>query len=190
MEKGAAPYLDKTDFLRVIDAQDGQNAVRNRAALYLSYFLGLRAKELASLRVGDIYDSHRGQIRQTVRLLASMTKGGKVREVPIENAAAKQAVLEHIATRPTRHPEAPLLLSQKGGKFTANTMQKMIASCYRKAGITASSHSGRRSCATNLLIAGADLQTVKVWLGHSDISTTQRYLTTSPERLRKFAALL
>ena len=60
----------------------------------------------------------------------------------------------------------------------------------RAAGVHASSHSGRRSFATHLIQNGADIYTVKEMMGHTSIATTQEYFTTSPERMKKFAALL
>lgn len=172
----------------MLQAQCGANADRDIAILYLSHYLGLRAKELASLRVGDVFDPKSG-VREVIRLLAMMTKGDRYREVFLVKDEARQAILRYISTRSTR-PEAPLFLSQKGGALSPNTMQRLVANLYLKADVKASSHSGRRSFATRLIEAGADIYAVKELLGHTSIVTTQRYFSTSPERLKKTAGLL
>jgi len=154
----------------------------------LSHYMGLRAMELAALQVGDLYDLRTGQIRDVIRLL--VTKGGKYREVPLMNERARETLRLYLATRHLRHADAPLFMLQKGDGFSANTLQRMMANCYSKASVRASSHSGRRSYATHLIQAGADIYTVQMLMGHSSIMTTEKYFTTSPERLKRFAGLL
>lgn len=190
MKHGVAPYVPKTTLEAVIAAQSGVNCVRDQAILYCSHYLGLRAKELASLRVGDIFDARTGQVRESIRMLASMTKGEKYREVFLVNEEARQAVQQYAKVRGTRCAEAPFFLSQKGGAFSPNTLQRLMASLYRKANVKASSHSGRRSFATRLVEAGANIYVIKELMGHSSIATTQRYFATSPERLKRAAAML
>ena len=189
MEKGSAPYLSPTVFRRVIEAQRGANKLRDCAILHMSYYCGVRAKELAALRIGDVYDLEYG-ILETVRLTASMTKGGKPRDVFLVKLEAIAALDAYLSTRSVRRPFAPLFFSQKGSNFSANTMQRMVSGLYAKANISASSHAGRRSYATNLIAAGVDIFTIKTMLGHRDISTTQRYFETSPERMKRAASLL
>lgn len=156
----------------------------------LSHYTGMRAMELASLRLGDIFDTHTGKLRDVVRLLASMTKGERFREAFLVNPKMREILRLYLQTRSLRHEDAPLFMSQRGGKFSANTMQRLVAICYRRAGVKASSHSGRRSFATHLIQSGADIYTVQQLLGHSSIMTTQHYFTTSPERLKKAVGLL
>lgn len=81
-------------------------------------------------------------------------------------------------------------MSQKGGAYSPNTLQRHLHNLYAKASVKASSHSGRRSFATRLIQNGADIHTVMVLMGHSNIATTQKYLNTDIERLKRFAALL
>jgi len=191
MKTGKAPYVPLGVLQQTLDAQKRyRHAARDRAVLILSHYLGLRAKELAALRIGDVFDPTVGRVREVVRLLSTMTKGGKYREVFLVNEQARSYVLAHLQTRSLRHMDAPLFQSQRGGHFSANSMQRLVAICYDRAGVQASSHSGRRSFATNLIERGADIYSVQQMLGHASITTTQAYFQTSPERLRKFAALL
>lgn len=191
MKQGKAPYVPSDVLTKTLKAQTHtRNAARDQAVLALSHFLGLRAKELASLTIGDVFDPGPGKLREVVRLLGSMTKGGKFREVFLVNEQARAYLLTYLQTRSLRHMDAPLFLSERGGHFSANSMQRMVAICYRRAGVRASSHSGRRSFATNLIERGADIYSVKELLGHASIVTTQAYFSSNPERLKKFAQLL
>lgn len=187
MRMGKAPYVPKSDLRRALDGQQGQHALRNRTILLLSHCLGLRAKELALLLVGDVLDLHQGEVKEVVRLLK--TKGEKFREAFLVNDEARDHLRRYLVTRPAR-ADAPLFLSQKGGAFSPNTMQKLLHNIYAAAGIAASSHSGRRSFATRLIEGGADVYAVMQMMGHSSIMTTQQYFATSPERLKKFARIL
>jgi integrase/recombinase XerD len=190
MKSGKAPYIPRDQLEKTLKAQERfRFAARDRAILMLSHFMGLRAKELAALRIGDVFDPHTGQVREVVRLLAAMTKGERFREVFLVNEEARTSVLTYLRTRSLRYMDAPLFQSQRGGHFSANSMQRLVAICYRRANVRGSSHSGRRSYATRLIENGADIYAVKELLGHSSIVTTQAYFSSSPERLKKFAAL-
>lgn len=139
------------------------------------------------LLVGDVFDLHQGQVKEIVRLLK--TKGDKFREAFLVNDEVRDHLRRYLVTRPARH-DAPLFLSQKGGPFSPNTMQKLLHDIYADAGVAASSHSGRRSFATRLIEGGADIYAVMEMMGHTSISTTQAYFQTSPERLKRFAGIL
>lgn len=186
MKTGVAPYVPKPTLERVVAAQNGPNVLRDRTILYFSHYLGLRAKEIALLRLGDVLDPVTG-IKECIRLFK--TKGNKFREVFLVNADAREALRRYLATRGSRL-ESPLFLSQKGGAFSPNTMQRLIANLYKKANVRASSHSGRRSFATRLIEAGTDIYAVMELMGHSSIQTTQTYFATNPERLKRLSALL
>jgi integrase/recombinase XerD len=190
MKQGKAPYVPPNTLDVAMLAQKGLHAPRDQAILMVSHYTGMRAMELASLTLGDVFDENSGQLREVVRLLARMTKGEKYREAFLVNGRMRETLRLYLTTRSLRAMEAPLFLSQRGGRFSANTMQRLLAICYRRAGIRASSHSGRRSFATHLIQAGADIYTVQQLLGHSSIATTQQYFTTSPERLRRAVGLL
>lgn len=187
MKTGKAPYVPPGVLRRTLDAQTGNHQLRNRTILLLSHFLGLRAKELAGLMVGDVFDFGSGDVKEVVRLF--VTKGNRFREAFLVHQETRDHVRLYVATRPARK-NAPLFISQKGGPFTANTMQKLIRNIYFSADVLASSHSGRRSFATNLIERGADIYSVMQMMGHSSIATTQAYFASSPERLKRLAGTL
>ena len=113
---------------------------------------------------------------------ARKPKGGKTRELPIEDKGLKKALanyIEHRLTQKTQlKPNHPLILSQKGVPYSPNTLQDHMSMMMRKwAHIDrASSHSGRRTLATKLLHEQNEhLKTVQKVLGHKDASTTVIY---------------
>lgn len=190
MKQGKAHYVPLSALDSTLAAQRGVHAQRDKAILMLSHYMGLRAKELAALTIGDIFDANTGQIRDVVRLLAVMTKGQRFREVFLVNTKARDILRVYLTSRSLRCLDSPLFLSQRGGCFSPNTMQRLIAIMYHRAGVRGSSHSGRRSYATHLIELGADIHAVKELLGHSSIVTTQEYFSTNPTRLKNFVGLL
>lgn len=184
-KSGKAAYISESDLQLTLKSLKGKNSVRNQAVLLASHFMGLRAKEMASLKMGDVYDTKRNCTKETIRLLGAYTKGNKYREVFLMDEHVKKTIMLYIKTeRPCNDPNAPLFLSQKGGSFSANTMQKMIANLYKKAGLKASSHSGRRSFATRLIRKNVDIYSIQQLMGHSSIMTTQVYFASDPNMLR------
>ncbi len=175
MKQGKAPYIALSTLQVVLDAQQGLHANRDRAILMLSHY---------------IYDLKTGQIKESVRLLACMTKGERFREVFLTNEKAKEMLRAYLSQRSLRYGDAPLFLSQRGGAFSANTMQRLLAIMYKRSGINGSSHSGRRSYATHLIQLGADIYSIKELLGHASIVTTQAYFSTNPARLKQVVGLL
>ena len=181
---GKAPYVSEQDLQITMNNLRGKNSVRNRTILLASHFMGLRAKEMASLKIGDVYDFKNEILRDTIRLLAAYTKGNKYREVFLLDSASRKIMMEYIFSRPDATPEAPLFLSQKLTPFTANTMQRMIGNLYKSAGINGTSHSGRRSFATRLIRRNVDIYSVQQLMGHSSITTTQEYFVSDPMLLK------
>lgn len=184
-KSGKAAYISEIDLQLTLKSLKGKNATRNQAVLLASHFMGLRAKEMASLKMGDVYDFRNHILRDTIRLLAAYTKGNKYREVFLLDTTARNIMLEYILSREDSGPEAPLFLSQKLQPFTANTMQRMIGNLYKKAGINGTSHSGRRSFATRLIRHNVDIYSIQQLMGHSSITTTQEYFASDPNLLKE-----
>lgn len=182
---GKAAYVSEQDLQITMNNLKGKNSVRNKTILLSSHFMGLRAKEMASLKIGDVYDFKNEILRDTIRLLAAYTKGNKYREVFLLDSTARKIMLEYILSRPDAAPDAPLFLSQKLTPFTANTIQRMIGKLYKNAGINGTSHSGRRSFATRLIRRNVDIYSVQQLMGHSSIATTQEYFVSDPILLKE-----
>lgn len=171
----------------------GNFAFRNAALVTMSYRLGLRAKELAALTIGDVEDDS-GRLRDECVLTASMTKGGTPRVVYLTSQIVRAALQDFLADRSQREDivycrDAPLFRSQKGDHFSPNTMQQLLHRLHKNAGIIGGrSHSGRRWFATELISKGVDLKAVSVLMGHSSVGMTAQYAEDNPQRLRRIAA--
>jgi len=188
--EGKAKVLSETEFERTLKVLAGElHAVRNTALLYFSFGLGLRVKELAALSIADIVAAD-GQIKEEINLLRRMTKGGKQRHVYLTNPQVRAALQAYLDFRrqDRRHvvaPGSPLFLSNKGSRFSPNSLQQVFKRLYTQAGIDgASSHSGRRTFATRRIEKGIDIKAVSRLIGHSSVAMTAEYVDYNPARLK------
>lgn len=161
-------FLPVDEAMPMVDARGLSGAARARdvAILELLYASGLRVSELVGLDL-DAVDGE----TMTVRVLG---KGSKERVVPFGGAAAR-ALEAYRGSRPLTR--GPLFVNARGGRLSARSVQDIVKRAARAAGITrrVSPHTLRHTFATHLLDGGADLRMVQDLLGHSRLSTTQRY---------------
>jgi len=155
--------------------------LRDKAMLEVLYAAGLRVSELVQLRPADL--------NLEGGYLVCRGKGGKERVVPLGKSAAS-ATREYLAkVRPQldKKNQAALFLTRLGDPFTRQGVWKLLREYGRRAGLIAgiSPHILRHSFATHLLERGADLRSVQMMLGHSQITTTQIYTHVSRDRLRQ-----
>lgn len=162
------------------DSEDPRG-VRDRAMLEVLYGSGLRVSELIALRAKDI--------NMDEGFLLCRGKGGKERIVPLGRSACRAVRRYEDKARPLFEKAASefLFLTRRGGPFTRQGFWKLLKAYARAAGISSkiSPHVLRHSFATHLLERGADLRSVQLMLGHSQITTTQIYTHVSRERLRR-----
>ena len=91
-----AAVLTESEFARVLSvSKDSKHGLRNVALLYTSFALGLRAKEMATLRVRDVV-TEAGAIRQEVMLTTAHTKGGKQRLVYLANKHVRKSLSDYL----------------------------------------------------------------------------------------------
>ena len=164
---------------------------RNHTTVALSFYAGLRACEIAALRVGDVFDEA-NNVKDTIYLSAGQTKGSDSTTVLVNTKLKRQ--LEKFAKQYPVHMStrtAPLLFSAKGGGFSAQTIVNLFKRIYKIAGIEgASSHSGRRQFVTKLADQGINARLVQVLARHKHLSTTQRYIDVNENALRNAVELL
>lgn len=168
-----------------------KHAARDRAAVMLSFYAGMRVGEIAALTMGDVLDGQ-GRVRDQVRLRAEITKGGHARVV-FPNDRLRMEVQRYVDGLPAarRTPHAPLLLTQKRTPFSANTLCQLFAVLYQSAGIDgASSHSGRRWFITRLAHSAVSPKVIMTLAGHRSLATTQRYIEVNDEMMKAAVAVL
>lgn len=188
--EGKAKVLSEAEFkLLLLVAKEGKFGARNLAIIYCSFGLGLRAKEIASLTIGDVTSSNY-QLLDELSLTRSMTKGEKQRHAYLTHKKIRDVLQVHLNDIKTMPRDKALFQTQRKSRFTANTLQKWFRSLYDKAGIHgASSHSGRRTFITRLIEQGADIKAVSRLAGHANIVTTAIYVEDNPERLKRLTNL-
>jgi len=189
---GKAKVLTEQEFNRVLKLQESniRTGKRNSLILYLSFYLGLRVKEIAGLKFGDVTNQD-GSLKQEITL--TVTKGSRIRQAYLTNpklvASLNQHIKQHFDADNLFQMEHFLIVSERGSCFSPNSMQQLISRIYKEAGIEgASSHSGRRGFATSLINTGIDIRSVQHLLGHSNITTTARYIQEDPAKLQRIMA--
>jgi integrase/recombinase XerD len=168
---------------RLLNAPDPNTALGQRdiAMLETLYATGLRVTELVTLQVG--------QLDRITGLVRVMGKGGRERLVPF-GAECLEAMDQYI-----RDGRAELLgqrqsdfvfVTKRGSGMSRQAFWQLIKRYALIAGMdsTLSPHTLRHAFATHLINHGADLRSVQMLLGHSDLSTTQIYTHVATARLQ------
>jgi len=181
LPKKLPEFLTREEMARILALPDTRTklGMRDKAMLELLYAAGLRVSELITMKVLD-YDAQVG-------ILRIFGKGAKERLVPIHYMA--QDILNQYleVNRPLFKPAEDFMFLNRSGKgLTRQGVWKLIKKFAEKAGIkrSISPHTFRHSFATHLLEGGADLRTVQLLLGHSDITATEIYTHIQAGRLR------
>ncbi len=152
---------------------------RDQVMLETIFGCGLRASEAISLKVSDIQDG-------SLRVLG---KRGKMRLVPIPSEV-RQLLVQYLGeVRPKllgpHSTERHLFVGRRGTGLTRQGVTKRLKEYAAKEGIDMHLHTLRHSYATSLLSRGADLRSVQMLLGHSDIKTTQIYTHVDTQDLEE-----
>lgn len=178
-----AQVLSERDVKRVLAAIAKRSySARDRTMFMLTYLAGMRVGEVAALRVYDVYEDD-GRVKEQIRLSKSQTKGNEARTVLL-NAQAQEELRVYARTL-SRQGEQPLFVSKCGKQMCANSLVQVFGRFYKLAGLSnASSHSGRRSFITGLAHKGVNVRVLAALAGHSNISTTQRYIEVGEHQLR------
>ena len=182
-----AKLLTDTEFKRLTAVINSlRYPTRNHTIVALSFYAGMRACEIAALRVADVFDRD-GNVNDTIYLSASQTKGSDSCTVLVNSRLQKQ-LAKYAAQYPEhvrKADDARLIFSAKRRGFTAQTIVNLFQRLYASAGIQgASSHSGRRQFVTKLADQGINARLVQTLARHKHLSTTQRYIDVNENALR------
>ncbi len=170
--------------------QATRSGIRDRAMLHLCFACGLRVSELVTLALENVSLRHPVSIQ--IR-----GKGRKERCLPLWKEAATDLRAWLNVRGPTSSPE--LFLNAAGRAMTRSGfeyilqkyVQVAIKNCPDLKGRVISPHVLRHSCAVVILQATRDIRKVALWLGHSDMRTTEVYLRVDPiEKLEAIQAVL
>ncbi len=173
-------YLDEEEVDKLLDIgfADDELKLRDRAILELMYACGLRVSEVVGLDISNLHFAD-----AVVRV---MGKGRKERLVPLGRIAAK-ALENYLEKRQKASAGVgdALFLNARGGRLSARAVSSMVKKYGLIAGLQKplTPHAVRHSFATHLLQNGADLRVIQELLGHSSLSTTQRYTHVDVKRL-------
>ena len=157
---------------------------RNRLIVAFSFFAGLRALEIASLKVGDVFTED-STVNDIIVLTKYQTKGSQSNVVHVGKKLQRE-IQGFVTQHPyiTRNTESRLFRTQRG-VFSSQSMQNLFRQLYQLANIpNASSHSGRRSFITNLSEKGISTRVIQELARHSSMVTTQRYIDVSNDKLK------
>ena len=171
------PYVPKIEEIeRMLDRiwPGEENGMRDRAMLELLYSSGLRASELCDLQLGDFTRGH---------VQINCGKGSKTRCVPVtENASM---AIEYYILNWRGNEEGYLFITDQRKKVQRQSLSKLVGVYAKQAGLSnVTAHTLRHACATHLLEKGADIRMIQEVLGHSSITTTQRYTQLSKHKLQ------
>ena len=178
-------YFSVDEMFRLLQLPEGEGflPVRDRALLELFYSCGLRISELVGLTLEDInLDS---------RMVKVLGKGGKERILPMGRHCV-EALNLYLNTRMDKIRDycsgtEKLFLNHRGTGISTRGVRKVVEKYIKRGNFPGgvSPHSIRHSFATHLLEGGADLRSIQELLGHSSLSTTQKYTHLTLDRLSK-----
>jgi len=185
-------YLEKPEMDALLDAPDTRTrqGFRDHTLLLFLYNSGARASEAVGVTVADLDlpDVHQASVRL-------MGKGSKVRRCPLW-ASTAGALRALIGDRPTT---AAVFVNRRGHALTRYGVHDLVARYGRRVACRlpslqqkrVSPHTIRHTTATHLLRAGVDINTIRAWLGHVSVDTTNVYaeidLDTKAKALAKCA---
>ena len=148
---------------------------RDRAMIEMLYATGMRISELVNLKITNLDIQ-----RCVVKVLG---KGSKERLIPFGEVAS-EALNDYMKDRQDSSSKE-IFLSNRGTKMSRQAFWSRMKVYLRREGLkdSISPHTLRHAFATHLLNRGADLRSVQLLLGHSDLSTTQIYTHIAKQRL-------
>ena len=180
-EKKLPVFLSVDEAFQLVQSgnEEGVLVKRDKAILELLYSSGLRVSELSNIKILDIDRSQ--------KVVKVSGKGNKERIVPY-GSKADEALTLYLKARSELNPkEDYLFLNNRGTRLSTRSIERTVKKYAILCGISKkiSPHSLRHTFATHLLGSGADLRSIQELLGHSSLSTTQKYTHTSIEELMK-----
>ena len=192
MAKQRQAYIPTSLELEGILAITREDNLQRWVMLHLSYYAGLRSKEIGLLDVGDVFDG-----KEIPKMAKVETKGGGSRRISLVNEKLRSALttwyeVQNLSAKPTT---APLFCNPQGARFNANSVVKQFAKAYlkpnegRKVENRLTSHSGRRYFATKLgNTPGITTKQMMALGGWESPDVAMRYVEVNEEQLDDLVA--
>ncbi|MEN8222163.1 MAG: site-specific tyrosine recombinase/integron integrase [Acidobacteriota bacterium] len=182
-DKKLPEILTEDEMLKFLNDLPGESIIeiRNKALFELFYASGLRLSELTSLKMENVNLSE--------RMLRVLGKGNKERIVPFNRKTAE--ILQDyltISNKEYKNRGDYIFLNFRGKKISERGVEKIVKEVFKKlnySGKNVYPHLFRHSFATHLLQRGVDLRMIQELLGHSNLSTTEKYTTLNYSDLLK-----
>ncbi|HOP85677.1 MAG TPA: tyrosine-type recombinase/integrase [Syntrophorhabdaceae bacterium] len=180
-EKHLPKFYTIDEMFRFLDylPTEKWNHLRNKAIFELMYSTGIRSQEALDINVEDIHIQG-----MWIRVKG---KGGKERVLPFGEKAKKalESYIEWLKANKLYSPERPLFVNFKGERLSYRSLLRIMKKYQLKTGLfkNLTLHSIRHSFATHMLDSGADLRSIQELLGHSRLSTTQKYTHVFMDKL-------
>ena len=175
------PNLHISDRFEARESKKYFEALRNDLILEFLYGSGLRVSELVSVKTSDI------ELGKESRYVKIFGKGSKHRIVPITDITAEkiEAWKRYLAAIGLTAKKGYIIINKKGEMLNRRTVHRIVKESMLITGQfkNISPHGLRHSFATNLLDNGADLRSIQDMLGHSNLSTTEKYTHLSIKKL-------
>ena len=176
-EKYLPASMSESEVEKLLNSPDASKEIeqRDKAMIEMLYATGMRISELVNLKITDI-DMNRSVIKV-------MGKGSKERLIPFGESASEE-LFNYLKIRKDSSSKE-VFISNRGRKITRVAFWQRIKVYLLRENlkISISPHTLRHAFATHLLNRGADLRSVQLLLGHSDLSTTQIYTHIAKQRL-------
>jgi integrase/recombinase XerD len=176
-ERKSAEFLNEEESAALLAVPNTSTWIgrRDRALLLLALQTGLRNSEITSLRRQDVEFGTGAHVR-------CLGKGRKLRCTPLRTDVA--AVLKGWLSQQTGEPGDPLFPSSRGGRLSADALQRLVSKYFKRArqvcpslvGKKVTPHTLRHAAAMALLRSGVDISVIALWLAHESMETTQIYL--------------
>jgi integrase/recombinase XerC len=164
-------FLTVDEIFSLVEKPEGTGHIpqRDRAILELLYSSGLRVSELSALNVEDV------NLKQG--LVKVRGKGNKERIVPIGGKAAEALNSYNVERLALKKANPALFLNKSGTRLSDRSVRRIVRKYSTMLAMDGkvSPHTLRHTFATHLLQSGADLRVIQELLGHSSLSTTQKY---------------
>ncbi|MBS7803165.1 site-specific integrase [Rhizobiales bacterium TNE-4] len=169
--------------------------LRNQVIFLLSVKAGLRAKEIANLK-WEMLTTPDGEVSDAIRLTNWASKGktgGRVIPLNRELRTGLSALLEDA--RDSSRPSPYVIATERSIRTSAQAIVNLFFKWYAQMGLEGcSSHSGRRTFITNgarkISTVGGSLRDIQMLAGHSNLTTTQRYIEGDAEAQKKIVELV